>query len=369
MVFRDETNTERNTTNPPHKTDKPSTIIQQQMSGLTTNKSKSKTKKRSGNNGSVIKADHEDSFSDDNKIRKKHKTKKSSIKPSTKVNDDVRSTIYDALPTDMITKIALDTDIGDIANLCRTDTKIAKMCDSFIFWHNYLGNNNDKFFDLIAHLLKAKEYNLFLFLWANTDKFGIDKDNKMYQYAMKTADRRKNNDLLLKIWKYAPIANRSYFHEDVVKQLNKFLKSWGIAPLVGYDPDDWYFVKHDDTFEYEQYSFMNKPIKQWEKLKEMVIFTGSFYQLATPATYSITPATLDDSLHLKLPYIHVDTRDTVSRSFRWNVDVKVTDVIANIAYLGYDPIMEVSNHAGVIEKITIDESSKYPTLLINFEES
>ncbi len=303
-------------------------------------------------------------------IIKKDLIKANNNKIITKNNDTSSSTsedsLRDILPEEIITEISLNANNLDIANLCRTDKKMAKMCNSLVFWQNYFHGDNNIFFDLIKQLFKTKEYNLFLFLWENTDNIGIKKDIEMYQYALQYT---KNDELKLKIWKFVPMSNRSYFHEEVVDKLNKNLKRWGIAPSVGHDADDWFFVKHDDNFDYTRYSDLTKPIKEWETLKDMVLFTGSFYQLSTVANYEVATGTLNDQVDFKLPTIDSEIRDTISRIYKWNIDIKVVDIFKNIAYIGYDAISDVSSKAGMVQNIKIDKDAKYPTLLIEFEES
>jgi hypothetical protein len=322
-------------------------------------------KSGTGSNGNVIKADLIKALK-----KSQGRTPKKSVvgkKKSSNGSKHGDAGLRETLPSEISREIALRTDISAIANLCRTDRKFGEMCDDLLFWRNYFNGDSTKFFELIVHLFKEREYNLLLFLWQNTETIKIEKDNKMYQYLLQEADKVKNNDLLLAVWKFAPQANRSYFHEDVVEKLNKFFKTWGIAPRVGYDADDWYFLRHDDDFDYLQYSDLKKPIKEWEKLKDMILFTGSFYQLATESDYRISTRTLDDVVDLELPSIWVTTRDKISRSHRWNVEVKVVDILKHIAYIGYNPMNLATEEAGVINSIEIDKKAKYPTLLVDFE--
>lgn len=275
--------------------------------------------------------------------------------------------IRNVLPSEMIRTIALKTSPTDIIEMCRTDQSFHRMCKDLSFWNEYFDGSQDKFHSLTVHLFQKEDYNTFLFLWKNLDKISINRDTNTYMFAYNAAVKLDDNDLATNIWRFAPIEKRSRFHQDIVYKLNDFFKQWHIAPRINEfseGSESFYFVKQpfdeedDEFYDIELYEDMD-PIAEWEILSQMILFTGEFYQLSTIAYYLGGPKFA----------LEFNTRDTISRAFRKDTKLTVVEVFRQIAYLGYDPRNKATGNAGFIKKLKIDETAKYPTLLIDFEVS
>ncbi len=66
-------------------------------------------------------------------------------------------------------------------------------------------------------------------------------------------------------------------------------------------------------------------------------------------------------------FFHVPVRDVISRCYREGTEVSVVDILRNASCISYDANVDVTENAGLIEKIEIDGQSTYPTLVFYYE--
>ncbi len=166
------------------------------------------------------------------------------------------------------------------------------------------------------------------------------------------------------------------FDTKVLRKLNKWLQNVPIAPIAAYhsvDAENFYFVRRgreeynsgdeevddeNDDFvdlEYNQYENMT-PIPEWEVLSKKILFTGRIYTIIAPKSYNV-----GNSKSINAP-------DITTRAYRPDTEVSVVDVLRAVSYVAYDPMIEATDHAGIITNITIDKDAKVPTLIVEFKD-
>jgi hypothetical protein len=265
------------------------------------------------------------------------------------------------LPEEMTMEIALRTPEDSIGNLCLTDRKYNSLCHNFRFWGYYFAHHD--YGTVLYHLIdidsNTHNYELFEWLWKNGDQIGPVKTKEVYDSISKTIDkyRERNwefyNDLLLYIWKYAPISERSGFHADVVDEVNRFLKKWSVVPKIG-GMEEFSFRKKKSEEEDEDGA------EEFDLISNLILFTGEYYELVHPLMFLVT---IGKSVG------RIKTYDKVSRASISHSSQTVREILQQSAYLGYDhaPMMAVTDEAGSIESIRIDTTSDVPTLIFTFE--
>lgn len=291
----------------------------------------------------------------------------------------------DYLPNEMVMDIALRTPEDAIGALCRTDKNLRLLCHDVGFWKAYFSTH--EYGTLLKILLSGEDdtsdYELFRWLWKNGESFGSVKDNTLYKQLVKKindiakkkgyrSSNKELSDFLLYMWKYAPLSERSRFYPEVVENLNNFLKRWAIIPKIE-GVEDFYFRKripdnaeelgidYDDDIYYQYTQGLEEDeeaAEEFKQLSELVLFTGEYYELIRPLYFFVGPGP---------GAAEIKTHDKVSRGFIPNTNQTVGQVLQQMAYVGFDPIKEITEKAGAIEFVEIDEEADYPTLIVNFE--